>query len=84
MVKISVSVDREKLRLAKVQAKKQGVSVSALLSRGLQHELDALARLEAAVELYGPDGWPTPEERRKLVESWTTRTIKPRVKRSAA
>lgn len=84
MVKISVSVDRDKVRLAKARAKEEGVSLSAFLARGLQHELDACARLEAALELYGRDGWPSAEERRKVVESWTTRTSKPRVKPRAA
>jgi hypothetical protein len=71
VTKVSVSVDKDKLRLAKAQAKAEGVSLSALLTRGLQHELDARARLEAAFELYGPDGWATPEEQRELLESWT-------------
>jgi hypothetical protein len=84
MVKISVSVDKDKLRLAKAQAKDEGVSLSSLLARGLQHELDARARLQAALELYGPDGWPTPEERRRVVDSWTTRAPKRRAKRRAA
>jgi hypothetical protein len=84
MVKISVSVDKEKLRSAKAQAKAEGVSLSALLTRGLQRELDARARLEAALELYGPDGWPGPDERRKIVESWTARPTKTRPKRKAA
>jgi hypothetical protein len=84
MVKVSVSVDRDKLRLAKAQAKEEGVSVSALLTRGLQHELDARARLAAGLELYGAEGWPTAEERRKLVESWGVRRPKPRAKRKAA
>ncbi len=84
MVKVSVSVEKEKLRLAQEQAKREGVSLSAIVTRGLQHELDARARLEAALELYGPDGWPTPEERRKVIASWTTQKTKPRVKRTAA
>jgi len=84
MVKVSVSVDKEKLRLAKAQAKKEGVSLSALLTRGLQHELDARARLDSALELYGPEGWPTADERRVIVESWATRTTKQKVKRKAA
>jgi len=83
MVKVSVSMDKEKLRRAKAQAKEEGVSLSAVLSRGLEQVLDARARLEAALELYGPDGWPTAEERRKIVESWTARATKPRAKRSS-
>ena len=82
MVKVSVSVDKEKLRRAQAQAKEEGVSLSAVLSRGLEHVLDARARLEAALDLYGPDGWPTDDERRKIVESWTARAIRPRTKRS--
>jgi hypothetical protein len=74
MVKISVSVDKEKLRLAKALAKAEGVSLSALLTRGLQYELDARARLAAALELYGPDGWPTSDERPKIIESWAAPT----------
>ena len=81
MVKVSVSVDKEQLRRAKAQAKQEGVSLSAVLCRGLEHVLDARARLEAAMELYGPDGWPTADERRRIVESWIARTIKPRTKR---
>jgi hypothetical protein len=84
MVKVSVSVDKEKLRVAKAHAKAEGVSLSALLTRGLQVELDARVRLAAALELYGPDGWPTNEEREALVASWTSRTIKPRARRRAA
>lgn len=84
MVKISVSVDKDKLRLAKAQAKEEGVSLSALLTRGLDRELDARERLEAGLELYGADGWPSREERHKLIEQWTTRSTKPRTKPSAA
>ena len=84
MVKVSVSVDKDKLRIAKAHAKAEGVSLSALLTRGLQVELDARARLAAALELYGPDGWPTDEERETLVASWSSRTTKPRVRRRAA
>ncbi len=71
-------------RLPDIEAKKEGVSLSALLTRGLQHELDARARLEAVVELYGPDGWPTPEERKGVIDSWIARTPKRRAKRKAA
>ncbi len=81
MVKISVSIDKEKLRRAKAQAKEEGLSLSAVLSRGLEQVLDARARLDAALELYGPEGWPTAEERRAVVESWSLRTIKARARR---
>ena len=84
MVKVSVSVDKEQLRLAKAQARAEGLSVSAILTRGLERELDARARLEAALELYGPEGWPTPAERGKLVASWKTPTTKRRSKPKAA
>ena len=84
MVKISVSVDKEKLRIAKAYAKAEGVSLSALLTRGLQHELEARARLAAALELYGPEGWPTAEARRKIVEHWSARTKGTRSKGRAA
>ena len=80
MVKISVSVDKDKLNLAKAQANDEGVSLSSLLARGLQHELDARARLEAALELYGPDGWPTPEERRAIVDAWAVPAPRPVVR----
>ena len=78
MVKVSVSVDAAKLRLARAQAKAEGVSLSAILTRGLQHELDARARLEAALSLYGVAGWPTAEERRKVIEAWTKPKAKAR------
>lgn len=81
MVKISVSIDKEKLRRAKAQAKEEGLSLSAVLSRGLEQVLDARVRLDAALEFYGPEGWPSAEERRAVVESWSPRTIKARARR---
>jgi hypothetical protein len=86
MVKISVSVDKDKLRLAKTQAKEEGVSLSALITRGLGHELEARARLQAALELYGSEGWPSEDERRAVLESWTRRrpAKKERSKRGTA
>lgn len=82
MVKVSVSVDKEKLRRAQAQAKEEGVSLSAVLSRGLEQVLDARARLGAALELYGRDGWPTADQRRKIIESWIAPAVRPRAKRS--
>jgi len=84
MVKVSVSVDKDTLRLAKARARDEGVSLSALMTRGLQQELDAQARLDAALELYGADGWPTADERRAIVESWAKPAAKQRGKRKAA
>jgi sarcosine oxidase gamma subunit len=88
VVKVSVSVDAEKLRLAKARARMEGVSLSAILTRGLQHELDACARLDAALALYGPDEWLSADDRRMVIESRTTRTTTPtpkrRTKRKAA
>jgi hypothetical protein len=84
MVKTSVSVDAEMLRLAKAHAEEEGVSLSAFLMRGLQREIDARARLEAALRLYGQEGWPKAEERRGLVKTWTTKAKRRRSKRRAA
>lgn len=74
--RVKISVREAKLRLVKAQAKDDGVSLSSLLARGLQHDLEARARLEADLELYGQDGWPTAEERRASIDSWTVRTPK--------
>ena len=72
-MKVSVSVDEEKLRRAQAEAGEEGASRSANLCRAVEHVLDARARLEAALEVYGPYGWPTAGERRKILEYWSTR-----------
>jgi hypothetical protein len=64
--KISIAVDKKKLRMARAAAKAAGLSLSAFLSRGLDLQLEAHDRLQAARELaasWGVDSVPTVDER---------------------
>ena len=60
--KISIAIDKERLRLARRAAASEGVSLSAYIGRALGRQLEAQERVDAARELYrswGPDTVPT-------------------------
>jgi hypothetical protein len=72
--KISVAIGRDELRVAKIAARDEGVSLSAYITRAVQRQLQERQRLEAAREFlatFAPEELPTPEEQRELVELWT-------------
>jgi hypothetical protein len=60
--KISIAIDKERLRLARRAAASEGISLSAYVGRALAKQLEAQERIEAARELHrswGPDTAPT-------------------------
>jgi hypothetical protein len=64
--KISIAIDKKKLRLARAAAKAAGMSLSAFLGRGVELQLEAHERFEAARELaatWSVESTPTAEER---------------------
>ena len=81
--KISVAMGRDELRVAKIAAHEEGVSLSAYITRAVQQRLEERRRQEAArafLATFGPDELPTPEEEHALIELWThtrTRTVAP-------
>ncbi len=63
--KISIAVDKRKLRLARMAAKAEGLSLSAFFVRGLDDRLERHERRRAAHELaatWGPESIPTEKE----------------------
>jgi hypothetical protein len=72
--KISVAMGRGELRLAKIAAHEEGVSLSAFVRRAITERLQRRQRMEAAREFlatFAPEELPTLEEQRELVELWT-------------
>ena len=64
--KISIAIDIEQLKRARMAAESEGLSLSAYISRALGSQLEDQARLDAARELHahwGPSSIPTPEDR---------------------
>ena len=79
--KISIAIDRERLRLARLAAKAEGLSLSGYIARALGNQLADQRRLDAARELY--QGWdegsvPTQAER----EAFLARMARPRRRRA--
>jgi hypothetical protein len=73
--KISVAKGRDELRLAKTAAEKEGISLSAFVTKALRDRLEEQRRMAAAKEVlgtFGPDDFPTPEEERELLALWST------------
>lgn len=67
--KISIAVDKQKLRLARAAAKSAGLSLSAFIGRALDAQLAEHDRVAAARELWaswGPDSVPTEKDREAL------------------
>jgi hypothetical protein len=64
--KISIAVDKQKLRLARAAAKSEGLSLSAFIGRALDAQLQEHDRVVAARELWaswGPDSVPSQNDR---------------------
>lgn len=81
--KISIAVDKQKLRLARAAAKADGLSLSAFIARGLDRQLDEHDRREAARELaatWGPASIPSDDERAEF----RNHMLRPRRRRSRA
>lgn len=72
--KISVAMGRAELRVAKIAAREEGVSLSAYITHAVQQRLQERRRLEAAREFlatFALDELPTQQEERDLVALWT-------------
>jgi hypothetical protein len=72
--KISVAMGRDELRLAKVAAGEEGLSLSAFVTRAVRERLAERRRIEAAHEVlatFAREEFPTPDEQRELVALWT-------------
>ena len=81
--KVSIAVDKKKLRLARAAAKSEGSSLSAFFVRGLDLQLDEHDRLRAARELWaswGPDSIPSEKDR----EEFRRHMTRPRKRRARA
>src|SRR5262245_16948191 len=81
--KISIAIDREKLRLARDAARSERMSLSAYIARAVGKQLEDQARLDAARELHrswGPETIPTSRER----DEFLTRMSRPRKRRRRA
>jgi hypothetical protein len=67
--KVSIAVDKQKLRLARAAAKSEGLSLSAFIGRALDLQLEEHGRVVAARELWadwGPESAPTDSDREAL------------------
>jgi hypothetical protein len=72
--KISISVGKEQLAAAKLLAKREGLSLSAVFMRGLARELEAEER-RAALEEFVRDLPPVSSKRKREVRAaWERRT----------
>ena len=63
--KISIAIEKEKLRLARRAAASEGLSLSAYIGRALGRQLDVQNRIEAARALHrgwGSQTLPTPAD----------------------
>jgi hypothetical protein len=81
--KISIAIDREKLRLARGAARSERMSLSAYIARALSKQLEDQGRLDAARELqrsWGSETIPTPGER----DEFLARMSRPRKRRRRA
>jgi hypothetical protein len=81
--KISIAIDKEKLRLARAAARSERMSLSAYIARALSKHLEDQERLDAARELHrrwGPETIPTTAER----DEFLTLMSRPRKRRRRA
>jgi hypothetical protein len=80
--KVSVALGRDELRLARVAAKQDGVSLSAFVTRAVRARIQELRRQQAArraLATFAPEDIPTVEEQRELLTLWVApRTFSPR------
>jgi hypothetical protein len=72
--KISISVGKKQLAIARRIAKRDGVSLSAVFMRGLERELEAEARRAALEELVRGVPPVSAKRKRELRASWERRT----------
>lgn len=78
--KISVAIGLDELRLAKTAAEKEGISLSAFVTKAVRDRLKEQQRMAAAREVLGtfdPNDFPTPEEERELLALWSMPRTKP-------
>ena len=73
--KISVALGRGELRLAKIAAEQDGVSLSAFVTRAVRARIEERQRLEAARQVlatFDPEDFPTADEQRELLALWAS------------
>jgi hypothetical protein len=76
--KVSIAIGRDELEAARRQAKREGLSLSAFISRAVRERVDECERQAAAeriIATYKPHERTTPEERKALVELWNRRRL---------
>ncbi len=71
--KISISVGKKQLAAAKLIAKREGLSLSAVFMRGLGREIEALQRREALEELVRDIPPVSSKRKREVRASWQRR-----------
>jgi hypothetical protein len=72
--KVSVAMGVEELRLARLAAEADGMSLSAFVTDAVRDRLAERRRLDAAREVlatFSPDELATPAEQRALLARWT-------------
>ena len=78
--KISIAIDRDQLRLSRLAAESEGVSLSAYIGRALGHQLEEQERVDAARKLHATwsaESMPTAKDR----EAFLARMARPRKSR---
>jgi uncharacterized protein (DUF1778 family) len=71
--KISVAMGRDELRLAKLAAEQEGVSLSAFVTGAVRARIAERRRFAAArqvIAAFEPEDFPTDEEQDALLASW--------------
>lgn len=71
--KISVALGRDELRLARIAAEQDGVSLSAFVTGAVRARIEERRRKEAARQVlatFDPEDFPTAEEKRELLALW--------------
>ena len=72
--KISIAIGRDELRLARRQAAREGMSLSAFISRAVHAHLEECDRQAAAKQYlasYAPHELPTKARQKRLLALWS-------------
>jgi len=79
--KISVAMGRDELRLAKLAAEQEGVSLSAFVTGAVRARIAERRRFAAArhvIATFEPEDFPTDAEQHALLVSWAPAATPPR------
>jgi hypothetical protein len=82
--KVSVALGRDELRLARVAAEQDGMSLSAFVSGAVRARIEDRRRMEAArrvLATFEPEDLPTPDEERELLALWAQPRSRPAPRR---